>query len=179
MVKDGVVSSECSMSVTLKDPELPVLTLPNPDLSYCANSIINATYNANPTDPDYDDLTTPRPEYYNFAAHSMELDIASSNFKDNCCDVSKLILHWQIDFTATRNPADKANSYAKTTQTSITGTGQPSTYGIDIHFPSEAVDFTDVTHTITYWLEDCNGNISEKKTTSITVKPRPRVTKMP
>jgi hypothetical protein len=173
------VTSNCSQTVAVTDNIPPTFTLPVTALSYCANRIISANYNAIPTDPDYDDLTTPRPEYYKFVQSSTEFNLTAlaGNFADNCCATNTLVLHWRVDFSPTPNPADPA--HALVTKASITDqTGQPSAYASDIEFPSDGVTFTDVTHKLFYWLVDCNGKASAEQTLNITVKPRPNVQKI-
>jgi hypothetical protein len=64
------------------------------------------------------------------------------------------------------------------THPSISGTGQPSTYGSDILLWGDGVTFTTITHTISYWVEDCNGNTSQTQIQNITITPRPQIIKM-
>jgi hypothetical protein len=172
-------SLPCAQTVTITDNQPPTFTLPAVNMSFCVNNLINAVYNAAPTDPDYDDLTTPRPDYYKFIKSGTEfnLDPGTSNFADNCCAVGDLKLHWRIVFSPIPNPADPA--HAPITKAPITDQiGQPSAYPVDIEFPGDGVNFSDITHKIYYWLEDCNGNISAEQTLTITIKPRPNILKM-
>jgi hypothetical protein len=178
MTKNGVTIPSCSQTVTVTDNLAPTFTLLS-DQSYCVNNIISAVYNESPTDPDYDDLTTPRPEYYLLTAASklLDLDPIINNFDDKCCADNSLIMHWRIVFAPTPNPATVAHELI--TKPAITAqTGQPSAYG-DILFPGDGVTFTDVVHQIYYWLEDCNGNKSAEQILSVTVKPRPNIIKVP
>jgi len=55
-------------------------------------------------------------------------------------------------------------------------TGQPSTFGSDILFSGDGINFTNFIHTITYWIVDCAGNVSDPRTQTITIKPRPNIT---
>ena len=57
-------------------------------------------------------------------------------------------------------------------------TGQPSTFGTDIHFPGDGVTFTNLVHTITYRIVDCSGNVSDPQNQTITIKPRPNIVKV-
>jgi hypothetical protein len=90
-----------------------------------------------------------------------------------------LIIHWEILFAPTPNPASVAHELI--TKPPILGqTGQPSAYG-DILFPGDGVTFTDIIHQINYWLEDCNGNPASNPvihSVNIIIKPRPNIIKM-
>ncbi|MCX6236039.1 MAG: hypothetical protein NTY07_00550, partial [Bacteroidia bacterium] len=177
----GAASSTCTPTVTIIDDIAPTFNLPVTALSYCANSIIDATFNATPLDPEYDDLTTPRPEYYKFIHGSTEFNLSAvaGNFADNCCAVNDLVLHWKIDFSPVPDPdPTHLPLHNPVTKAPITDQiGQPSAYGSDILFPSDGLNFTDVTHKLIYWLVDCHGKASAEQTVNITVKPRPRIIK--
>lgn len=149
----------CAQVITVVDVEPPSFTPPE-DFEFCVRSLFEAEY-YDPTE----DITPDRPEYYLFESGATIFNLDQSQFGDNCCDNDDLIIHWQIDFEG-GNPA------------SISGTGQPSTYGADIELPGDGEDFEDVVHTITYWLEDCNGAFSQPAVVSITIKPRPNVVKI-
>ncbi|MDP3644088.1 MAG: HYR domain-containing protein, partial [Bacteroidota bacterium] len=177
-------SDQCTQTVTVADNEPPTFTTAN-TVSYCVENIQNAVYNPTPNlsiTPEYDDLTTPRPEYYRLTATSklLDLDPVANNFNDNCCADNLLIIHWEIIFASTPNPATAAHELV--TKPAILGqTGQPSAYG-DIDFPGDGVNFTDIIHQINYWLEDCNGNPASNPvihTVNIIIKPRPNVVKVP
>jgi hypothetical protein len=127
--------------------------------SFCVQDILQASY----FDPTMD-ITPARPEYYLFKPGDTSLDLNPATFADNCCAPGTLVIHWQIDFNG-GSPVP------------ITGTGQPSTYGTDIELPGDGTLFTDLVHTITYWLVDCNGNTSANSVVNITIKPRPDVIK--
>ena len=166
-----------SWTVTSEDTEPPTFTPPTGPFSYCVNNIISATYNPTPLPgitPEYDDLTTPRPEYYNFVSGFTQFNLNPLEFEDNCCE-DGFIIHWRIEFTATPNPATIAHEPINWPY--ISGTGQLSDYGTDIHFPGDGVYFTNIEHHIYYWLTDCNGNSSEEQAITITVLPRPNVIK--
>ena len=62
--------------------------------------------------------------------------------------------------------------------TSISGTGQTSTYASDIQFPGNATVSADDDHTINYCVAGCNGNTSDNKTCNISVKQRPNFLKI-
>jgi uncharacterized repeat protein (TIGR01451 family) len=177
--ENGCITSG-TWTVESEDILPPTFTLPIDSVSYCANNVINAVYNPNPTPgiiPEYDDVTFPRPEYYLFESGStvFDLDSTLNNFFDNCCSDEELIIHWRIDFSPTPNPATVLHELI--TQPPIPPqTGQPSEYG-DIEFPSDGVYFNNIDHYMYYWLEDCNGNVSEEQMFIITVTPRPNVIK--
>ena len=105
MVKNGVTIPSCTQTVNVTDNQPPTFTTVN-TLSYCVENIQNAVYNNTPTVgivPEYDDLTTPRPEYYRLTAASklLDLDPVINNFNDNCCPNNSLIIHWEILFAPT------------------------------------------------------------------------------
>jgi hypothetical protein len=56
-------------------------------------------------------------------------------------------------------------------------TGQPSAYGANILIPGDGINFNDVVHTVTYWVVDCHGNVSEPQTRIVIIKPRPNIIK--
>jgi hypothetical protein len=67
----------------------------------------------------------------------------------------------------------------------ISGTGQPSEYDPDGNGTPDSIilwgmtDYTDVTHTISYTVTDCNSiNNWTEKTRDILIKPRPKIIKM-
>jgi hypothetical protein len=176
-------SSPCTQTITVTDQEAPTFTLPATVVSYCVSNILSAVYNPNSTPlivPEYDDLTTPRPEYYTMTAVSklLNLDATINNFNDNCCADNTLIIHWEIIFAPTPDPSTK--DHDPITKSPITAQkGQPSAYG-DIDFPGDGVTFLDVIHQINYWLEDCHGNPASNptiKTLNIIIKPRPNLIK--
>ena len=72
-----------------------------------------------------------------------------------------------------RNPADPAHPPV-TKAPIIDQTGQPSVYP-SLEFPGDGVNFSDVTHSLFYWLVDCHGNTSVEQAVNITIKPRPKV----
>jgi len=177
-------TATCTHTVKVIDKEAPTFTVIGP-LAYCVSNIQNAVYNPTPTAgivPEYDDLTSPRPEYYLLTAISklFDLDPTINNFKDNCCATNLLIIHWEIIFAPTPNPASVAHEMI--TKPAILGqTGQPSAYG-DIQFPGDGVTFTNITHHINYWLEDCHGNPASNPlihTVDIIIQPRPKIIKNP
>lgn len=149
----------CSQTVTVVDKDPPVFNAPSP-FSFCVVNIITAAMVSSAL------KINPAPDYYLFKSGSTVLDVNPATFSDNCTPVNQLVLHWQIDFSAT-TPAP-----------SISGTGQPSAYPSDIVFPGDGITFMDVTHTITYWVVDLNGNESVHKTVPITIHPRPAVSEI-
>ncbi|MCX6220395.1 MAG: HYR domain-containing protein [Bacteroidia bacterium] len=152
-------SDMCSQTVTVVDKDPPVFNAPSP-FSFCVVNIITAAMVSSAL------KINPAPDYYLFKSGSTVLDVNPATFSDNCTPVNQLVLHWQIDFSAT-TPAP-----------SISGTGQPSAYPSDIVFPGDGITFMDVTHTITYWVVDLNGNESVHKTVPITIHPRPAVSEI-
>lgn len=149
-------SDTCYQTVTVNDNEPPTFTAPGPQI-FCAQDIDTAYWNllAEPLT----DILPARPDWH-IINGTTELDL--TNISDNCCAVGTMIIHWTIDFS---------NGYP-----SVSGTGQPSTYGIIRLWGT--VDYTYVTHTITYTVEDCNGTISPPVVVNITIEPRPNVIKV-
>lgn len=163
-------TSTCTQLVTVEDIEKPTFTLPQP-LSRCVEAIYNASFYAPAVD-----ITPCRPEYYTFLSGNTKLDLDVNLFSDNC-DLTKCTpaIRWQIDFS----PAPELTPpYRLVTQPPVTGIGQPSAITGNIRFPGDGVNFTDVMHTITYWIKDCSGNESLAQTLGITIKPRPNIIKM-
>jgi hypothetical protein len=113
--------------------------------------------------PDTMDITPVRPDYYILTdADKSSLDLDPVTFWDNCTLPANLILHWRIDFNG-GIPAP------------IIATGQISGYAGEINFPGDP--YLDVTHTISYWLEDASHNLSPEAVVSIIIKHRPHVIK--
>ena len=152
---------ECSQLITVTDNQPPTFTQP-PPLVVCVESLNSAIYNASTGD-----INPDRPEHYIFVSGNKALDLDPTTFADNCnITCSPIEIRWRIDMNnATRIPA-LPSAYQ---------TGQPSTYGSDIQFLGDGINFTDVMHTITYWIVDCAGNVSEPITQTITIKPRPSI----
>ncbi len=122
----------------------------------CVQDIFVATSNGS------DDITEPRPDYYLFAPYDNTFDLDPGIFSDNCSSTSELIIHWLLELD--QNPA------------TISGTGQPSTYGTAIVIPGN--DQNIINHHITYWLEDKYGNITpvgERAVVTISIRPRPPI----
>ena len=160
----------CSQLVTVTDNEPPTFNAPPGPFAFCVvnlslASIVSSNLQIN-----------PEPDYYLFNAGDKALDLDSiiSNFNDNCCTDAQLEIHWRIDFTDTPNPTPPP---ALLSFPPISGTGQPSAYGADIHLPGDGVNFSVVNHKITYWLIDCHNNRSTDHEVTITIKPRPQVVK--
>ena len=149
-------ATTCSQTVNVTDNQPPTFT-PPAAIVECVESLFIATYNGATMD-----INPGRPDYFTLDAGNPLLDL--TGLSDNCCTSGSLQISWRIDFSGG-------------TPASITGTGQPSTYGSLIQFPGDGTTFLNMTHTITYWVTDCNGNVSHTHTTTITIKPRPNVIK--
>ncbi len=168
----------CSQLITIEDREAPIFT--TAPITNCVDMIVSATYtNGTPAPNIYnrDNLIIySNPDVYTFIAGDKSLDI--TNLSDNCCDALSMVgnIRWRIDFAQTPNPDGPAGTMMN--NGFIEGTGQPSTYGSDMLFPGDGVTFKSVVHTITYTVEDCNGNVSLTHTENITVTPRPEIIKM-
>ncbi|MCK9639665.1 MAG: HYR domain-containing protein [Prolixibacteraceae bacterium] len=150
-------SDVCNQVITVADKEPPVINAPGP-FNFCVEDLLSAAMVSNVF------KINPAPDYFLFKNGSTALDVNPSALSDNCTPSNQLDLHWQLDFSAS------------TPTPSISGTGEPSTHSGDIFFPGDGISFTDVTHTITYWVIDLKGNESVHKTSPITIHPRPAVT---
>ena len=169
-------SDECTQLITVIDRTPP--TIDATDKEFCVEPLYSAVYNGDADNlvynPDY-----PTEDYYLFTIGSTDLDIDPATFDDNCC-TSPFVpattnMRWRIDIDGVYNAA-----------TSFEGTGQPSVYvdpvtgnPTDLRIPGDGVNFQDRTHTITYWVTDCNGNESTGETSQIVITPRPQLIKVP
>ncbi len=159
----------CTQTITVSDDQDPTFTPPN-DLEECVSNIITATYN-----PLTVDINPNRPEYYTFRRSDLRLDLDPLTFNDNCAIGCDFEIRWRIDFSdGTAWPSVDPATFIQ---------GQPSAYlttnNIDILFPGDQPPYDDnLVHTITYWIADCHGNPSAPRFTTITIKPRPNITKM-
>lgn len=167
---NGCITSP-TVTVISQDIIPPTFTAPDP-FEFCVENLYSAGYISNGLQ------INPTPDYYLFQTGSTILDLDPADlkniFNDNCCADNLLVIHWRMTFTDTPNPAAPP---AMLTHAPISDqTGQPSLYGSDIRFPGDGVNFTSITHRITYWLTDCNGNKSIEKNVNITIKPRPNIT---
>lgn len=153
----GGNQATCTQSVVVTDNQPPSFSLPA-NIELCVQNIQQANFD------EIDDIEPDRPEYYLFESGDTALDLDATTFTDNCCTPASMTLSWTITFDGDMPAA-------------ISGTGQPSTYGTAIQLPGDGVTFSDKVHTITYKLEDCNGNHTEK-TAQITIKPRPKIEKL-
>jgi|GEM_PF-2990172 len=146
--------SSCTQQIVVADLTPPVL--PNPSsFGFCVENLISAAIVSNLL------KINPTPDYFLFKKGSTALDLDPAGFADNCTPSNQLILHWRVDFSVT------------TPQPSISGTGEPSLYSSDILFPGDGATFSDVIHTITYWLVDSSGNESTHWAVPVTIHPRP------
>ena len=142
------------------DTEPPNFALPGPFVK-CVENLISVRYNRVTKNIDYN-----QPDYYTFNPGNLLLDLDPISFTDNCNLSCPVEIRWKIDMDdGTRIPALPV-SYQ---------TGQPSTYGSAIKFSGDGVAYKSVVHTITYWIVDCAGNVSEPQTQTITIKPRPKI----
>ena len=144
------------------DNQPPSFNLPNPFIQ-CVESLNNAIFNSSTMD-----INPNRPEYYVLLAGNKSLDLDTLTFNDNCPFTCIAEIRWKIEMKdGTRIPAPPADYR----------TGQPSTYGYPIQFSGDGIGFTDTSHSITYWIVDCAGNVSDSKSQTILIKPRPNIIK--
>ena len=148
--------SSCMQQINIADLIPPVLQ-DTPSFEFCVENLISAAIVSNLL------KINPTPDYFLFKKGNTLLDLDPTGFSDNCTPSNQLILHWQINFSAS------------TPLPSVSGTGEPSLYATDLVFPGDGITFLDVSHTITYWLTDLSGNESIHKVVTITIHPRPAV----
>lgn len=157
VVTDG---NGCTVSgdwdVVSEDILPPEVILPGP-LVFCVYDIYTANYNWLP-EPDAD-IEPDRPDWY--IINGTELDIVVS---DNCCAPEDIIINWTITFGGV--PA----------QAPVSGSGQPS-LSVPITLWG-TTNYVTITNTITYTVEDCNGNVLlPPLSVDIEMQPRPNVIK--
>ena len=160
------ITSNCYPLISIPDNTIPTFVPPG-DITECVENIFTAVYNSATID-----INPDRPDYYTFSHGDIRLNLDPASFIDNP-DVPGCTfeIRWKIDMNdGTQIPA-LPSSY---------NIGQPSAYG-DIKFLGDGIgdgtNFSDVTHTITYWIVDCAGNVSLPQTRTITIKPRPYIQK--
>jgi len=149
-------SDGCDQVITVTDKEPPTFMAPGP-FEFCVENLISVAMISSLLQ------INPTPDHFLFKGGNTLLDVNPASFADNCTPSNQLELHWQIDFFGS-SPA------------TLFGIGQPSAWGSDIMLPGDGTTFQDVTHTITYWVVDKNGNESVHKSVAITIHPRPTVT---
>ena len=159
----GGVTSPLDVNIIITatpDTIPPSFTLPNP-FTECVENLISVTYNPVTKGIDYN-----QPDYYTFKPGDPLLDLDPATFTDNCNISCPVEIHWKITMNdGTQIPALPAQYQ----------TGQPSAYGSIIKFLGDGVTYLNVVHSITYWIVDCAGNVSDAQTQTITIKPRPKI----
>ncbi len=173
----------CEQIIIITDEEPPVITAD--PYENCVDPLHWAVYNESDPTPQFGhvdpNLEKSPIDYRTLLAGDTDLDLTS--LTDNCCDSLSMInnLQWRIEFADTPDPI----TGAAVSHPNITGEGQPSEYidpvsgvAADIYLWGDGVTFSTVTHSIFYWIEDCNGNpITEELRKDITITPRPQVIK--
>jgi len=165
----------CSHWIEVIDTIPPTFTAA--EYENCVDRINFAIYNPTKPNPVYgfdpNLEKDPSPDYHTFTIGNTSLDLLS--LEDNCCDSIDMTIHWRIEFTDILDPTTLLGTYISPPD--IVGTGQPSTYGSEIQLWGDGATFTNVTHNIFYWVEDCNGNITPEIREEITITPRPEIIK--
>jgi uncharacterized protein affecting Mg2+/Co2+ transport len=156
----GNAAPDQVQTITVLDIIPPAFTsLPTPVRTFCVINLITANFY-----PDTMDISPVRPDYYFLSdADKSSLNLDPATFWDNCTPAANLTLHWRIDFNGGILPP-------------VTGTGQVSAFPGLILFPGAPI--VEVTHSITYWLEDGCQNLGVEAVVLIIIKPRPHVIKM-
>ena len=166
-------TDSCTQTVTVIDNIPPVYTPPPLPAEYCVENIISATYTS--ADPIDNLIVNPDPDFFLFRTgvnSDTSLDLNVTNLTDNCCPGT---ITWTITFRAVPDPASPGNTI---TYLPVSGSGQPSAYPSNIQLWGDGVNYIDVVHRIDYTVTDCHGN-STPVTRNITIKPRPKIVKMP
>ena len=166
-------SDSCTQTVTVIDDIPPVYTPPPTPVEYCVENLISVTYNS--SDPVNNVTVNPDPDYFLFRTgvnSDTSLDLNVANLTDNCCPGT---ISWTITYSPVPNPASPGNTII---YPAVSGTGQPSAYPSNIQIWGDGVNFATVVHQIEYTVTDCHGNPTSFKR-DITVKPRPKLTKIP
>jgi len=157
-------TTTCTQTVTVLDKQPPTFSVTAASFVQCVEKLETAIYNIPTTD-----INPDRPDYYSLDNGSTLLNLNTATFSDNCslskCTVE---IRWKIDLSDGTRIPDLSTPY---------NTGQPSTYGMGIKLTGDGINFSTLTHTITYWIVDCAGNVSLPKTRTIIIKPRPKLTK--
>lgn len=154
------ISPSTTRVVDTTPPEITLIS--SQPVSVCVADITNASYNLTTNG----DVNTP-PDYYQFPTGDTTLDITA--ITDACCgnDISTYSITWSM------SPQSNGET--------ISGTGQPSAsigtkkLWLDIDAANPKASYTAKTYTVTYTVTDCNNNV-KTGTTTITVKPRPKIT---
>jgi hypothetical protein len=168
-------SDVCTHWVAVVDTIDPVITLQTP-YENCVDPLHWVTYDPNNPNPFFNHvdpnlIKSPSPDYRTFPAGDTSLDLLT--LEDNCCDSTEMIIHWRIEFSTTYDPFT-GNPIS---HPDVSGIGQPSERGSDIELWGDGVFFNPITHKIFYWVEDCNGNITDEIEQNIVITPRPEITK--
>jgi len=173
-------STPCTQEIIVEDKEPPTFT--SAPITECVDLLTSAVYTSTSPNPNSgiepNLIVKPSPDYYTFKAGDTSLDL--TNLDDNCCGTASLTVNWRIEFANVPDPLNPTGPVL--THDDIIGTGQPSTYGSDILMWGDGVNYTPVTHSIFYWVVDCNGNstldtIGEQRE-EIIITPRPEIIKM-
>lgn len=159
-------SDQCAHIVEVVDMEAPVVDTPEP-IEFCVNNLILARYNGTDEldyNPEYP-YPYPLGDYFLFVSGNTTLDLDLGTYQDNCCDLSDgYLIEWLIEFDGV--------------EPDVSGAGQPSGYGTDFKLWGDGINHQNRTHTITYWVTDCNGNRTDGISALITVTPRPQIIKL-
>jgi subtilisin-like proprotein convertase family protein len=156
--------SQIALQAIILPPDIlpPTFAVPPPFIQ-CVESLNNAIYNSSTMD-----INPDRPDYYIFPSGNTSLDLDPLVFTDNCPLSCTTEIRWKIEMKdGTRIPALPLAYFI----------GQPSTYGSPIQFSGDGLGFGDTAHTITYWVVDCAGNVSDPQSQTILIQPRPNVVK--
>ncbi len=168
-VANANCTATCTKLVNVIDNELPDFKVPD-NIAFCVNDITDASYRRIVVaGKEEDDIHPDRPDYYKFEDGYTGLDL--TEISDNCCPNNEIEISWEIQ------PASKDGV--------ISGVGQPSKsiggkeLWLDMPANLPKASYTPKNYMISYRVEDCNGNVHDViNATIITIKPRPRITKV-
>lgn len=159
----------CTYTVNVGDQSPPDFQVPGDPYRFCQTlpELVCFGDFGIELESKYEDVFLQGPELSVF-----DLDPTVFGWSDNLCPVEDLILHWEIEFSAIRDPSDPDLVEPKEP---VTGTGQPSESNMEICLPGGPAGSLMTMHTIRYWLEDCHGVISDAKSVPIIIFSRPGI----
>ena len=159
----------CSYSVNVGDQSPPDFQVPEEPYRFCQTLpelVVFGEFGI-VLESKYNDVILNGPELSVF-----DLDPTVFAWNDNLCPVDELVLHWIIEFSTV---ADPLNPDLAVNANPVSGTGQPSESNMEICLPGGSAGTGMTGHIISYWMEDCHGNISDSKCVPIIILSRPGI----
>lgn len=138
--------------MVIPDHTPPTFQPPAGPFNFCVENIMETCYWS-----PFTGINPERPDYYIFRKGDQYFDLDPNYYNDNCQTGCDLPIRWQITVNV---------------EAFVSGNGQPSAHD-DFEIPGSPN--AAVTHEITWWITDCNGNESLPETRNIVIKPRPKI----